>query len=275
MARSVRHLTEVAALLSERGIDLIVLKQGIDTSTVSGRFTFHVLAAMDQMLAELIAEGTKEGLAAARARGRIGGRPTRLTSRQVEVARAMYSEIGADGKRRYTVDEIAETFAVSRKTIYRNLENSGTRRQPNKSTRPHRATPAHNGSPAASPPATSDDGSPPQRLRPALACPTCGHEPASRPEALQQRADLAIDWLHQDTAHESISQRQHCAACQPQVDCAILECARCGDGPILTGALADQLREGGSEQPPAALRTWLTTHDWQLAPEILCPDHQR
>ena len=54
MARSVRHLTEVAALLEERGIDLVVLKQGIDTTTPAGRFTFHVLAAMDEMLADLI-----------------------------------------------------------------------------------------------------------------------------------------------------------------------------------------------------------------------------
>ena len=72
MARSVRHLTEVAALLEERGIDLVVLKQGIDTTTPAGRFTFHVLAAMDEMLADLISEGTREGLESARARGRAG-----------------------------------------------------------------------------------------------------------------------------------------------------------------------------------------------------------
>ena len=60
MARSVRHLTGIAALLAERGIDLVVLKQGIDTATVAGQFTFHVLAAMDEMLADLICEGTKK-----------------------------------------------------------------------------------------------------------------------------------------------------------------------------------------------------------------------
>lgn len=52
MARSVRHLTEVAALLAEREVDLVVLKQGIDTSL------FHVIGAMDEMLADLISEGT-------------------------------------------------------------------------------------------------------------------------------------------------------------------------------------------------------------------------
>lgn len=47
MARSVRHLTEIAALLAERGVDLVVLKQGIDTTTPAGRFLFHVIGAMD------------------------------------------------------------------------------------------------------------------------------------------------------------------------------------------------------------------------------------
>ena len=122
MARSVRHLTEIAALLADRGVDLVVLKQGIDTTTPAGRFLFHVIGAMDEMLADLISEGTLEGLEAARARGRTGGRKPKLSTRQVGVARQMYDEQGADGKRRYTVAEIAETFHVSRKTIYRHLE---------------------------------------------------------------------------------------------------------------------------------------------------------
>ena len=95
MARSVRHLTETAALLAGRGINLVVLKQGIDTTTPAGRFTFHVLAAMDEMLADLISEGTREGLESARARGRVGGRKPKLTTRQAEVARGMYDETGA------------------------------------------------------------------------------------------------------------------------------------------------------------------------------------
>jgi DNA invertase Pin-like site-specific DNA recombinase len=133
MARSVRHLTEIAALLHERGIDLVVLKQGIDTTTPAGRFTFHVLAAMDEMLADLISEGTREGLESARTRGRVGGRKPKLTARQAEVADGMYEEKGDDGKRKYAVAEIAETFGVSRKTVYRHLEPSGGR-QPGRTT---------------------------------------------------------------------------------------------------------------------------------------------
>ncbi|MEU4342100.1 recombinase family protein [Nocardia sp. NPDC023852] len=120
--RSVRHMTELAAQLDERGIDLIVLKQGIDTITPAGRFLFHVIAAMDEMTADLISEGTLEGLESARARGRSGGRPPALTELQVLEAREMYDERDTSGKRKYTLTQIAETFGMSRKTIYRHLD---------------------------------------------------------------------------------------------------------------------------------------------------------
>lgn len=82
----------------------------------------------------MISEGTKEGLESARTRGRVGGRKPKLTARQAEAARGMYEEKGDDGRRKYTVAEIAETFGVSRKTVYRHLEPSGGRRQPGKTT---------------------------------------------------------------------------------------------------------------------------------------------
>jgi DNA invertase Pin-like site-specific DNA recombinase len=122
MARSVKHLTETTALLAERGIDLVVLQQSIDTTTPAGRFLFHVIGAIEEMLADLLCEGTREGLEAARARGRTGGRKPKLTQRQAALARQMYDDKGEDGKRKYTVAEIAETFDVSRKTIYRHLD---------------------------------------------------------------------------------------------------------------------------------------------------------
>jgi hypothetical protein len=82
MARSIRHLTEIAALLHEESVDLVVIKQGIDTTTPAGRFVFQVIGAMDEMLADLISESTLEGLAAARSRGRTGVRKPKLTARQ-------------------------------------------------------------------------------------------------------------------------------------------------------------------------------------------------
>ena len=123
----------------------------------------------------------REGLESARARGRAGGRKPKLTARQVEVARGMYEENGDDGKRKYTVAAIAETFGVSRKTVYRHLEPSAGRRQPGKSARP--AAPA---GPLATLPAPARDraGEPAARPRgrPAagrahLACPAWGANP--------------------------------------------------------------------------------------------------
>lgn len=95
-----------------------MLKQGIDTTTPAGRFLFHVIAAMDEMLADLISEATLEGLESARARGRVGGRKPKLTPLQAIKAREMYEEKAVDGKRKYTVAQIGETFGV---TIYRHL----------------------------------------------------------------------------------------------------------------------------------------------------------
>jgi DNA invertase Pin-like site-specific DNA recombinase len=114
--RNLRHLLELADTLRERSLDLKVIKQGIDTSTTTGRLMFHMLAAVDEFQRELIVEGTKEGLEAARARGRKGGRPAKLTPAQVKVAKGL-----VDAKE-LTVGEIAAMFKVSRPTLYRYLE---------------------------------------------------------------------------------------------------------------------------------------------------------
>lgn len=118
MARSVRHLTETTAQLEEHGIDLVVLRQGIDTTTPAGRLLFHVLAAIDEFTGDLITEGTVEGLAAARARGRRGGRPTVMTPAKLTVARQMLDS-GS-----HSAAEIARTIGVGRATLYRHLTES-------------------------------------------------------------------------------------------------------------------------------------------------------
>jgi DNA invertase Pin-like site-specific DNA recombinase len=114
VARSVQHLTEVVAELERREVDLVVLKQGLDTSSPAGRLLFHLMGAIDEFTADLISEGTLEGLAAARARGRVGGRPTVMTPTMVEMARRMFDEGRKPG-------EIARELRVGRATVYRHL----------------------------------------------------------------------------------------------------------------------------------------------------------
>lgn len=114
--RSLRHLLDLAAELQARGVGLVVLKQDIDTTSATGRLVFHILAAIDEWQRELIVEGTHEGLAAARARGRVGGRKPKLTDAQVRHARELYDA----GDR--SVADIAKLLGVSRQTVYRALE---------------------------------------------------------------------------------------------------------------------------------------------------------
>src|SRR5438105_5600790 len=121
LGRSLEHLIELSGQLQEREVDLVVLDQGIDTSTAIGRLFFQIIGAIAEFEHALMSERTMDGLAAARARGRTGGQKPKLGARQIKLARAMYDELGEDGKRAYTVAQIAAEFGVSRPTIYRHL----------------------------------------------------------------------------------------------------------------------------------------------------------
>ena len=123
--RSLKHLLALADELRERGIDLVVLRQHIDTTTPTGRLVFHVLGAIDEFQRELIIEGTREGLEAARARGRTGGRKPKLSAARAATVRRMYEATGPDGKRLHTVAEIAQTAGVHRTTVYDYLTKEG------------------------------------------------------------------------------------------------------------------------------------------------------
>lgn len=122
LGRSLKNLIELSERLQRNGINLIVTDQSIDTSTPQGRMFFHILGAVAEFERELTAERTRDGLAAARARGRVGGRKQALKPRQVNLAQEMYDELGDDGKRKHTVQDIADELGVARTTIYRYLE---------------------------------------------------------------------------------------------------------------------------------------------------------
>jgi DNA invertase Pin-like site-specific DNA recombinase len=121
LGRSLEHLIELSKRLQDRGVDLVVLDQGIDTSTAVGRLFFQIIGAIAEFEHALMSERTMDGLVAARARGRTGGQKPKLGARQIKLAREMYDETGQDGKRAYTVAQIAAEFGVSRPTVYRHL----------------------------------------------------------------------------------------------------------------------------------------------------------
>lgn len=118
LGRNLKHLIETVTSLEERKVSFHSLTEGIDTNSPGGRLLFHLLGAIAQFERDLISERTRAGLAAARARGRKGGRPTVLTPAKITVARAMYAS------KRHTLAEIASTLGVSRATIYRSLKAS-------------------------------------------------------------------------------------------------------------------------------------------------------
>ena len=121
LGRSLEHLIQLSRELERSGVDLVVLDQGIDTSTAVGRMFFHILGAIAEFEHALMSERTLDGLAAARARGNTGGQKPKLTPRQARIARQMYEETDANGRRLHTVAQIAAEFGVTRPTIYRHL----------------------------------------------------------------------------------------------------------------------------------------------------------
>jgi len=118
LGRSLKHLVQVVSDLHDRGVGFRSLHENIDTTTPTGRLVFHIFAALAEFERDLIRERTTAGLAAARARGRKGGRKPVLTARKVKVAHQMYQ--AGDS----TVAEIAAVLGVSRATVYRHLNAS-------------------------------------------------------------------------------------------------------------------------------------------------------
>lgn len=115
LGRSLQHLVNLGAELRARGVGLHVLEQGIDTGTAEGRAMYGMPSVLAEYQRELIVANTNDGLAAARARGRVGGRRPRLTPDQAKVVQQLYDA------REMTVRQIADMFGVPRSTIYGHL----------------------------------------------------------------------------------------------------------------------------------------------------------
>jgi DNA invertase Pin-like site-specific DNA recombinase len=118
LGRSLRHLIDTVQELEARAVAFRSLTESIDTSTPGGKLIFHVFGALAEFERDLIRERTMAGLAAARARGRKGGRPTVWTPEKLKVAREMYQS------REHDVATIARVVGVSRASVYRALDTS-------------------------------------------------------------------------------------------------------------------------------------------------------
>lgn len=126
LGRDLKHLVNTVEDLSDRGIGFKVLTgkgANIDTTTASGKLIFGIFAALSEFERELIRERTKAGLAAARARGRSGGRKFALTKAQVRLAQA------AMGNKETVVSELCDELGITRATLYRYIDPNGHLRE--------------------------------------------------------------------------------------------------------------------------------------------------
>jgi DNA invertase Pin-like site-specific DNA recombinase len=129
LGRSLHHLVNIIHDLTNRSIGFKVLTgQGasIDTTTPSGKLVFGIFAALAEFERELISERTKAGLASARARGRKGGAPFKMTATKLKLA------MSAMGKPETMIGELCRELGITRQTLYRHIAPDGSLREDGK-----------------------------------------------------------------------------------------------------------------------------------------------
>lgn len=120
LGRSLSHLVETIQDLHQQGIHFKSLQENIDTTSGAGKLVFHLFAALAEFERDLIRERTRAGLAAARERGKLGGRPKALRPHQAARVRALYNA------RELSVPEICVLFGIGKTTVYRYLQHTAT-----------------------------------------------------------------------------------------------------------------------------------------------------
>ena len=115
LGRSLRHLIEVVTDLAQRGIGFQSLQEHLATTTSSGRLVFHMFGALAEFERDLIRERTQAGLVAARARGRLGGRPRGLST-QAEATALAAETLYREGQ--LSVRQIAAKLNIAKSTLY-------------------------------------------------------------------------------------------------------------------------------------------------------------
>lgn len=113
LGRSLKHLIEEIQSLKDRNIGFRSLQEHIDTNTSGGKLFFHIFAAIAEFERDIIKERTITGLEAARARGRLGGRPFKLSKSQISILKKLYND------KNNNISDICNSFNVSKATLYR------------------------------------------------------------------------------------------------------------------------------------------------------------
>lgn len=119
IGRSLRHVVELVDGLQKRSVGLKVLTGGIDTTSSTGRLVFGIFATLAEFERDLILERTMAGLAAARARGRAGGRPRLMTRAKLRTAMTMMADRGN------AATDVAEQLGISLSTLYAYVDGEG------------------------------------------------------------------------------------------------------------------------------------------------------
>ena len=111
LGRSLKHLIDVVNDLNKRGVFFKSVQENIDTSSSGGKLTFHLFGALAEFERDIIRERTMAGLQAARARGRIGGRPKVMDDKKIVLARKLMSD------KANTAQFVSDALGVSRATL--------------------------------------------------------------------------------------------------------------------------------------------------------------
>jgi DNA invertase Pin-like site-specific DNA recombinase len=116
LGRSLPDLVKIITDLENSGVTFKSITENLETNTAAGKLQFHVFAALAEFERNLIRERTKAGLAAARARGRVGGRKNKLDDKKIREIKALMRDP------EISISEIAKRYGVSRTTIYKNIK---------------------------------------------------------------------------------------------------------------------------------------------------------
>lgn len=113
LGRSLKHLIDVVNELQKKNINFRSVQESIDTTTSSGKLFFHIFGAIAEFERDIIRERTQAGLTASRARGKIGGRPKKMSDKKIKMAKALMKD------KNLKIKDICGQLEVSRATLYR------------------------------------------------------------------------------------------------------------------------------------------------------------